>query len=39
MSNYLNPDQARHFVVPGLDPNYLERLSAYDTGKKLRVTL
>ena len=28
VSNSLNPDQARHFVGPDLDPNCLQRLSA-----------
>ena len=28
MPNSLNPDQARHFVGPDLDPNCLQRLSA-----------
>ena len=41
MSNSLNPDQARHFVGPDLDPNCLQRLSADDksslVGKELRV--
>ena len=31
MSNSLDPDQARHFVVPDLGPNSLKRLSADDT--------
>ena len=31
VSNSLNPDQARHFVGPDLDPNCLQRLSADDT--------
>ena len=30
MSNSLDPDQARHFVGPDLDPNCLQRLSADD---------
>ena len=30
MSNSLDPDQARHFVRPDLDPNFLQRLSADD---------
>ena len=34
MSNSLNPDQARHFVGPDLDPNCLQRLSGDDTGSK-----
>ena len=28
MSNSLDPDQARHFVVPDLVPNCLKKLSA-----------
>ena len=28
MSNYLDPDQARHLVWPDLDPNCLQKLSA-----------
>ena len=31
MSNSLDPDQARHFVGPDLDPNCLQRLFADDT--------
>ena len=31
MSNSFDPDQARHFVGPDLDPNCLQRLSADDT--------
>ena len=34
VSNSLNPDQARHFVGPDLDPNCLQRLSADDTSKQ-----
>ena len=30
MANSLDPDQARHFVGPDLDPNCLQRLSADD---------
>ena len=30
MSNSLDPDQARHFVGPDLDPICLQRLSADD---------
>ena len=30
VSNSLDSDQARHFVGPDLDPNYLQRLSADD---------
>ena len=36
VSNSSDPDQARHFVGPDLDPNCLQRLSADDTkGKEL----
>ena len=37
MENSLDPDQARHFVRPDLDPNCLQKLSAVDTivGKEL----
>ena len=31
VSNSLDPDQARHFVGPDLDLNYLQRLSAGGT--------
>ena len=31
VSNSLDPDQVRHFVGPGLDPNCLQKLSADDT--------
>ena len=31
MSNSLEPDQARHYVGPELDPNCLQRISADDT--------
>ena len=34
MSNRLDPDQARHFVVPDLGPVCLQRLSAEDTRRK-----
>ena len=34
VSNSLDPDQARHFVGPDLDPNCLERLLADDTSKQ-----
>ena len=37
VSNSLDPDQARHFVGPDLDPNCLEKLSAEDTSMQ-RVT-
>ena len=33
----MDPDQARHFAEPDLDPNFLQRLSAYDT-RRQRVT-
>ena len=32
VSNSLDPDQARRFVGPDLVPNYLQRLSADNTG-------
>ena len=35
VSNSLDPDQARHFVVPDLSPNCLQRLSADDTRRQL----
>ena len=34
MSDKLDPDQARPFVGPDLDPNCLQMLSAYDTNNK-----
>ena len=34
MSNSLDPDQAGHFVGPGLDPKCLQRLSADDTSRQ-----
>ena len=34
VSNSLNPDQARHFVGPDLDPNCLQMLSADDTSRQ-----
>ena len=37
MSNSLDPDQARHFVGPGLGPNCLQRLSADIAGKELNT--
>ena len=37
MSNSLDPDQARHFVGPDLDPNCLQRLSADDESSRQRV--
>ena len=36
MSKSVDPDQARQFVGPDLDPNYLQILSADDTSS-LRV--
>ena len=36
LSNTLDPDQARHFVVPDLGPNCLQRLSA-DGASRQRV--
>ena len=33
VANSFDPDQARHFVGPDLDPNCLQRLSADDTGR------
>ena len=33
MSNSLDPDKARHFVGPDLDPNCLQRLSAEHKAK------
>ena len=33
-SNSLDPDQARLFVGPDLDPNCLQRLSADDTSRQ-----
>ena len=33
VSNSLDPDQVLHFVRPALGPNWLQRLSADDTGK------
>ena len=35
VSNSLDPDQARHFVGPGLGQNCLQRLSADIVGKEL----
>ena len=37
MSNRLDPDQARHFVGPDLDPNCLQKLSADDTSRQQRL--
>ena len=34
VSNSLEPDQARHFVGPDLDPNCLQKLSANDTSRQ-----
>ena len=34
MSNSFEPDQARHFVRPGLGPNCLQWLSAADTRRQ-----
>ena len=34
MSNSLDPDQARRFVVPDLGSNCLQRLSADDTSRQ-----
>ena len=34
MSKSLGPDQARRFIGPDLGPNYLQRLSADDTGRQ-----
>ena len=34
MLNSLDPDQARHFVGPGLGPNCLQRLSADDNSRQ-----
>ena len=35
MSNRMDPDQARRFVGPDLDPNCLQKLSADETLAKL----
>ena len=37
MSNSWDPDQAGHFVRPGLVPNCLQRLSADIAGKELNT--
>ena len=37
VSNSLDPDQARHFVGPDLDPNCLQRLSADDTSRQIQL--
>ena len=34
VSNSSDPDQARHFVGPDLDPNCLQRLSAEDASRQ-----
>ena len=34
MSNSLDPDQARHFVGPDLEPNCLQRVTADDTSRQ-----
>ena len=34
MSNSLDPDQARHFDGPDLDPNCLQTVSADDTSRQ-----
>ena len=34
MSNSLDPDQAQHFVGPGLGPNCLQRFSANNTRRE-----
>ena len=34
VSNSLEPDQVRHFVVPDLGPNCLQKLSADDTDRQ-----
>ena len=39
VSNSLDPDQARHFVGPDLDPYCLQRLSAEDTSRKKKINL
>ena len=33
-SNSLNPNQARNFVVPDLDPKCLQRLTADETSRQ-----
>ena len=35
----LNPDQARHFVGPDVDPNCLQRLSADKTSRQLNKVM
>ena len=39
MVNSLDPDQARHFVGPGMGPNSLQRLSADDDTSRQRVNI
>ena len=34
VSNSLDPDQARHYVGPDLDPNCLQRLSANEASRQ-----
>ena len=34
VKQFLDPDQARHFVGPDLDPKCLQWLSAYDTSRQ-----
>ena len=34
VTNNLDPDQARHFVGPDLDPNCLQRLSSEDSARQ-----
>ena len=36
VSTSLDPEQARRFVGPDLDPNCLQMLSADDTGTKIK---
>ena len=35
VSNILDPDKARNFVGPDLDPNCLQRLSADDNSRQV----
>ena len=37
VSNSLDPDQARHFVGPALDPKCLQRLSSVDTDMNFKI--
>ena len=37
MSNSLDPNQARHSVVPDLGPNCLQRFSAEDESSSVRI--